>query len=675
MINLSMRQLVLVIAFNSGALICNAQERDYPIRPVPAHHVHLADSFWSPRLETNRTATIPVSFQLCENTGRIENFRVAAGKSDKPWTGEFGFNDSDVYKVIEGAAYSLMTRPDTKLDAYLDELIALIADAQEDDGYLYTGWTARDRISGKQLCCMPGKQRWLGLKDSHELYNLGHMYEAAVAHWQATGKTSFLDVAKKSADLLVREFGPGKLEIPPGHEEVEIGLVKLYRATGNEEYLNLANFFIDLRGMPSDDRPELWGEYSQDHKPVREQKEAVGHSVRAMYFYAGATDIAAITGDQTLADTMDKLWHNVVDTQLYLTGGLGAKGENEGFGHQFELPNDTAYNETCAGIALCFWAHRMFLLDGDARYIDVLERTLYNNVLAGVALDGREFFYPNPLASRGDYARSKWFPCACCPTNVCRLIPSVPGYAYGTREGELYVNLFVAGSADIKLPGGTVRVSQETNYPWNGRVTIKVEPAAEGQKFALKVRIPGWATDRVFASDLYSFMNERRMDEPRLTLNDDAIEATAAGDGYAVVAAREWQSGDTVTLDLPMPVRRVTANDQVDADRGRVAIMRGPLVFAIEGADVKGGKVLDLVLPDDTPLATEFREDRLGGVQVVTGEAQRFDSKSESAQPAAESVPFTAIPYYAWAHRGKYEMIVWLAQTADVAAQGDVKSK
>jgi DUF1680 family protein len=658
-------RLMLVIVFVSFATACPAQQRNYPIHPVPAHHVHFADAFWSPRIEINRTATIPVSFQLCEDTGRVENFRVAAGTSDKPWVGDFGFNDSDVYKVMEGASYSLMTRPDPKLDAYLDDLIALIAAAQEDDGYLYTAWTARDRIAGKQICCMPGKERWIELRMSHELYNLGHMYEAAVAHWQATGKTNFLDVATKSADLLVREFGPGKLELPTGHEEVELGLVKLYRATGKQDYLDLARFFIDLRGVQSDDRPRLWGEYHQDHKPFREQTEAVGHAVRATYLYAAATDVAALTDDQKLVDAVDNLWNNVVGTKLYLTGGIGATGEGEAFGKNYELPNVTAYNETCAGIALCFWAHRMFLLHGDAKYIDVLERTLYNNVLAGVALDGREFFYPNPLASRGDYARSKWFPCACCPTNICRLIPSVPGYAYGTRDNELFVNLLVAGSADVDLAGGKVRVTQETDYPWSGSVKIKGNPAKAGQRFVLKIRIPGWARNQVVAGDLYSYLDKPPSENPQLALNGKAVDATPGADGYAVIPERAWQPGDTVTLELPIPVRRVVAKEQVAADRGRAAIMRGPLVYAVEGADVDGGKVLGLVLPDDAPLTTEFRQDLLGGVQIVTGTAQTLEPAVGSETPPAKSTAFTAIPYYAWAHRGKSEMIVWLARTAE----------
>jgi DUF1680 family protein len=651
------------------ATTCPAQQHDYPIRPVPAHQVHFADAFWSPRLETNRTATIPVSLQLCEDTGRVENFRVAAGKSNKSWTGEFGFNDSDVYKVLEGASYSLMTRPDPKLDAYVDRLIGLIADAQEDDGYIYTAWTARDRIAGKQICCMPGEQQWVRLRDSHELYNLGHMYEAAVAHWQATGKTNFLDVATKSADLLVREFGPGKLEIPPGHEEVEIGLVKLYRATGRQEYLDLAKFFVDLRGVPSDDRPQLWGEYNQDHKPFQKQTEAVGHSVRAMYLYSGATDVAALTGDATLVKAVDGLWNDVVGTQLYLTGGIGARGENEGFGHRYELPNISAYNETCAGIALCFWAHRMFLLHGDAKYIDVLERTLYNNVLSGVALDGREFFYPNPLASRGDVARSKWFACACCPTNICRLIPSVPGYAYGTRDKELFVNLFVAGTADIELADGKVHVTQEADYPWDGNVKIAVEPAKPGQEFAMRVRVPGWAQNQVVDGDLYTYLDKPPSEKPQLKLNGKPLDATPGADGYAVIAERAWQPGDTVTLELPMPVRRVVANPKVAADRGRVAIMRGPLVYCIEGVDVKGGKVLGLVLPDDAPLDSNFQKDVLGGIQVVTGMAETVEAAANDEPQEAKSLSFTAIPYYAWAQRGNAEMIVWLARNADTGLE------
>ncbi len=677
-------KLSTVVFFVSIAIgsMCPGQERDYPIRPVPAREVRLSDAFWQPRLEVNRTTTIPLSFQMCEETGRVENFRVAGGLSDANWVGHFGFDDTDVYKVMEGASYSLMTRPDDKLAAYLKELIELIAAAQEDDGYLFTAYTARDRIADpkKIYCCYPRDEKWLSLRDSHELYNLGHMFEAAVAHWEATGDEAFLNVARKSADLLVDTFAPGKMEIPAGHAEVEMALVKLYRATGDARYLDLAKFFLDIRGKPSDERPELWGEYNQDHKPLVEQEEAVGHAVRAMYLYAAATDVAALTGDRQLAAVVDRLWESVFARKAYITGGVGATSEGEAFGKDYELPNDSAYSETCANLATCFWNHRMFLLHGDGKYIDMLERALYNGVIAGVALDGKTFFYPNPLASDGDYARSKWFDCACCPSNICRFIPSVPGYVYAARGDTLYVNLFAAGSADVKLAGGVVHVEQDTAYPWDGRVTIKMDPQTAGHKFAVRVRVPGWASDQAFPlagnaladEPLYSFSDEPPQEQPRLLLNGEESDGLHREAYYFVAHERQWQPGDTLTLELPMPVRRVVANEKVEADRGRVALMRGPIVYCIEWPDVHGGQVRNLVLPDDKPLASEFRKDLLGGVQVITGSVYHLREVAEAQRdggskriPVMEELTFTAIPYYAWAHRGPGEMAVWLPRTAD----------
>jgi DUF1680 family protein len=635
--------------------MATARTRDYPFRPVPAHQVHFSDTFWQPRLETNRTVTIPFSLQMCAETGRVENFRIAAGISDKQWTGRFGFNDSDISKVLEGAAYSLMVRPDARLEARVDELVGIMAGAQEDDGYIFTAWTARDRLADPQkLNCTPGDEKWKHLAHSHELYNLGHMYESAAAHHEATGDERFLDIATKSGELLLATFGPGKLEIPPGHPEVELGLAKLYRATGDQRFLDLAKFFLDIRGTPTKDRPQLWGEYHQDHKPLREQNEAVGHAVRAAYLYAAATDVAALTGDQSLADAVDRLWQNVVSKKQYLTGAIGATGKGEAFREDYYLPNQTAYGETCAGIAVCYWNHRMFLLHGEGPYIDVLERTLYNNVIDGVSLDGDEFFYPNPLASAGEHARSKWFDCSCCPTNICRFIPSVPGYVYATRDDGLWVNLFVEGSVEVELPSGKVGVEQTTRYPWDGRVEVEVRPAEDGQRFALHVRIPGWARGEVFPSDLYGYLDEST-DVPTLDVNDKPVSLEVV-EGYATID-RAWRPGDRVTLDLPMPVRRVVANDNVEADRGRVALVRGPIVYCIEWPDVAEGDVANLVLPDDTPLATEFRAELVGGIQVITGTAEN----NSTAAP----VPFTAIPYYAWAHRGKGAMAVWIARTAN----------
>jgi hypothetical protein len=565
---------------------------------------------------------------------------------------------------MEGASYSLMTHPDATLAAYVDDMVGIMAAAQEDDGYLETAWTARDKIDNPKniFCCYPRKEKWLEARDSHELYNLGHMYEAAAAHHEATGEKNFLDVATKSADLLVKTFGPGQLELPPGHPEIELGLVKLYRQTGDRRYLELAKFFIDIRGVPTRDRPNLWGEYHQDHKPFREQDEAVGHSVRAMYLYAGAADVAALTGDKTLVDAVDKLWENVVGKKTYVTGGIGAKGQGEAFGKNYELPNRTAYCETCANLATCYWNERMFLLNGDAKYVDVLERALYNSVISGVSLNGKEFFYPNRLSSRGNEARSKWFDCSCCPTNLCRFIPSVPGYAYAVTDDALYVNLFAEGSAELEVGGKDVRIEQKTRYPWDGLVEITVTPDTAGDRFSLHVRLPGWARGQAWPTDLYAYLDESQQ-RPTLAVNGEstAIEPVK---GYAVID-RAWQPGDKVALELPMPVRRVVANERVEADRGRVALMRGPLVFCVEGVDVADGKVSDLALPDDAPLATEFRSDLLGGVQVITGEAEHAAAKDRAA--ASAPVRFTAIPYYAWANRAQGAMAVWLTRTREAA--------
>jgi DUF1680 family protein len=658
------------LAVICGRSVCIAEGPDYRIRPVPAHEVRFADAFWQPRLEVNRTVTIPYSLQMCDETGRIENFKIAAGMSDKAWTGRFGFNDSDLSKILEGVSYSLMTHPDAKLQSQADELIGYMAAAQEDDGYIETVWTARDTIADpRQVWCRPNDAKWLDSRDSHELYNLGHMYESAVAHAAATGQDNFLDVAKKSGELLLRTFGPGKLEIPPGHPEVELGLVKLYRATGDRRYLDLAKFFIDIRGIPTKDRPKLWGEYNQDHKPLLEQDEAVGHAVRAAYLYAAATDVAAMTGDRALADAVDRLWENVVGKKQYITGGIGATGKGEAFGRDYELPNDAAYAETCAAIADCYWNHRMFLLHGDGKYLDVLERTLYNGTISGVSLDGKMFFYPNPLASSGDDARSTWFDCSCCPTNICRFIPSVPGYAYAATDDAIWVNLFVQGRAGLQLAGGKIELRQETRYPWDGHVEIVVTPAAAGQQSALHVRIPGWARSEVWPSDLYRYLDDANAgQQPTLAVNGVAVPIEVTK-GYVTIE-RAWQAGDRVTLDLPMPVRRVVANDKVEADRGRVALVRGPIVYCVEWPDVAEGKVLDLVLPDEEPLATEFQADLLGGIEVIAGTARHAAAEDSDAP-----VVFTAIPYYAWAHRGKGEMEVWIARTPDALQRSAERSR
>jgi hypothetical protein len=630
--------------------------RDYPVKPVPFTAVHFDDAFWAPRIEVNRSVTVPFALAKCEESKRVYHFERAASVlrgeklEDKAPPG-YPFDDSDLYKVIEGAAYTLSVHPDPKLEAYLDELIRKIAAAQEKDGYLYTTRT----IDPQNPHRWAGKKRWeLEKVDSHELYNLGHLYEAAVAHHQATGKRTLLDVALRTAELLDRTFGPGKQSIWPGHQITEMGLVKLYRVTGDARYLGLAKFLLDVRGP---DGSEGAGRtYNQSHEKVVAQSEAVGHAVRATYMYSGMADVAALTGEEAYVQAMDRIWRNVVGRKLYITGGIGSTGSGEAFGLDFELPNMSAYNETCAAIGNDYWNHRLFLLHADGRYVDVMERTLYNGLLSGVSLDGKSFFYPNPLESSGQHERSPWFGVACCPGNMTRFLASVPGYVYAQRGDTLYVNLFVTSTADVTLDSGRgVQIAQETRYPWDGTVKMTVSPNKEG-RFTVNVRIPGWARNEAVPGDLYRFA-EPSTEPVKLAVNEQDVPVTLEK-GY-VPLARAWAKGDVIELKLPMPVRRMLANDAVDADRGRVALQRGPLVFAAEWPDNPGGRVRNLMLPDEVGLETEFRPDLLNGVQVIKGKAMAL-AYDDQGKVAKTEQDLLAIPYYAWANRGPGEMIVWI---------------
>ena len=608
------RTITITVLFCLCAIFARAETLDYPITPVPFTDVHFADCFWQPRLETNRVSTIPYEIQKCEETGRIENFKIAGGLSDKAWQGEAGFNDSDVSKVVEAACYSLAVQPDPKLEKYLDDLVSYYAAAQEKDGYLYTYWTARETVKDpKRIYCRPDKDRWDNISSAHQMYNAGHMYEAAAAHFLATGKRSFLDVAVKNADHICATFNANARHDPPGHQEIEIGLVKLYRATGDRKYLDQAKFFLEQRGRPIDRK--LYGEYAQDHKPVVEQDEAVGHAVRANYMYSGMADVAALTGDERFVQAIDKLWNNVVSKKLYITGGVGATGSGEAYGKNYELPNRTAYCETCANIANCYWNQRMFLLHGESKYIDVFERSLYNGVISGVSLDGKSFFYANTLESDGGAARSPWFGCACCPPNICRFLASLPGYVYAVRGEELFANLYVGGKATVKIGDSKVNIVQETRYPWEGEIKITLEPEQAGRRFALKLRIPGWAQNQPVPSDLYSFL-DKASTPPILKVNGKAEELNIS-DGYAVLD-RQWKQGDTVELNLSMPVRRVLCNENVVDNRGKTALQRGPLVYCIE-QHVANGTLSNLMLLDDSKLETAFHADLLGGVEEISG--------------------------------------------------------
>jgi len=646
--------LIMVLA----ALGCSRSgSKDYPIRPVPFTAVKMTDHFWRPRMETNRAVTIRHAFQKNEETGRMDNFALAGGLIKGGQKGIYPFDDTDVYKTLEGASYALMVDPDPELEAYLDSVITIVAAAQEEDGYLYTARTNK----AERLKNWFGDQRWEKLEGSHELYNAGHLFEAAVAHYQATGKRSLLNVALKYAELLDQTFGPGKLQKPPGHQVIEMGLAKLYRVTSEKRYLKLAKFFLDVRGKPLDGR-KLNGEYSQDHKPVLEQDEAVGHAVRAGYMYSGMADVAALTNDDTYIKAIDRLWENVVGKKLYLTGGIGAKGSNEGFGSNYDLPNMSAYNETCSSIANAYWNHRLFLLHGDAKYLDLMERTLYNALLSGISLEGTRFFYPNPLESVGQHERAEWFGCACCPGNVTRFIASVPGYVYALRDDELFVNLYASNEAKLALNNRNVRVVQETDYPWNGTIRLTLHPEPEEMKMTLNLRIPGWAQGRPIAGDLYRYLNHESANIS-VKVNGEAIPLKMKN-GFTQIQ-RTWHANDAVELEIPMLIRRAVAHDSVRADIGRVALERGPIVFCAEWPDHDGGHVRNLLLPDNADLTTEFLADRLRGIQIIRGKATGYylDQNEKLEKRERE---LQAIPYYAWAHRGKGEMTVWFARNETV---------
>jgi DUF1680 family protein len=661
--NVALFALSAALSVSCGGGIDRPISRDYPIRPTAFTEVRLTDGFWAPRLETNRTVSIPYAFEMNEETGRVDNFRKAARLMEGPHTGR-RFNDTDIYKAIEGASYSLSVHPDPELERRIDELVGLIGKAQEPDGYLYTART----IDPANPAPGAGFERWVHLNGSHELYNSGHMFEAAVAHLLATGKREFFDIAVKNAGLLLRTFGPDKKHDIPGHQEVEIGLAKLTRVTANEEYLALAKFFLDERGRPHEHRPypedsdfALYNgrEYMQDHKPVIDQDEAVGHAVRAMYMYAGMADVAALGGRPEYVWAIDRLWENVVGKKMYITGGVGARSGSEAFGDPYELPNASAYTETCAAIGNALWNHRLFLLHGEGRHMDVFERILYNGLLSGVSLSGDLFFYQNPLESSGGRRRSPWFEVACCPPNMTRFLPSLPGYVYATRDDTVFVNLFIEGTAEVLAAGRAVGLIQETRYPWDGDVRIRVEPRTEAE-FELAVRIPGWARNEAVPGGLYRFLDADD-ERPVLRVNGEESGLEVRG-GYARVR-RVWRRGDFVNLRLPMPIRRVLAHESVEADAGRVALQRGPIVYCAEGTD-NDGRILDTVLPDGAPLDAAFRPDLLHGVVVITGNALSL-SRGPGGKSVEKTKPFLAVPYYSWANRDPGEMAVWLPRTAD----------
>lgn len=637
------------MALLSGSLA--AQKTDlhsgYPIDPVPFTSVKVTDSFWGQRLKASREVTIPLAFSKCEETGRYENFVKAAHPSDEYKVEGYSFDDTDVYKTIEGASYSLQTYPDKQLEKYIDSVLVIVAAAQEPDGYLYTART----MNPKHPHDWAGPERWSKVEElSHEFYNLGHMVEGAVAHYQATGKRNFLDIAIKYADCVCKAIGngPDQKKLVPGHQIAEMALVRLYLVTGDRKYLDQAKFFLDARGYTS--RKDA---YSQAHKPVLEQDEAVGHAVRATYMYAGMADVAAITGDSSYIKAADRIWENIVGKKIYITGGIGARHAGEAFGDNYELPNLSAYNETCAAIGNVYVNYRLFLLHGDAKYFDVLERTLYNGLISGVSLDGGSFFYPNPLASTGGYSRKPWFGCACCPSNICRFIPSLPGYVYAVKDDQVYVNLFLSNRAELKVNRKKLVLEQETGYPWNGDIRIRV---AQGNlPFTMHLRIPGWVRGAVLPSDLYRYADGQELGYT-VTVNGEPV-AGELQKGYLLID-RKWKKGDVVEVHFDMKPRVVKANGKVEADRGRVAIERGPLVYCAEWPD-NDFNVHNILLNQHPSFQVVERPDLLYGIHEITTDAQAL-SYDAAGKLAVRDVKLTLIPYYAWAHRGEGDMEVWL---------------
>jgi DUF1680 family protein len=628
--------------------------RDYPIQPVPFTQVQVHDKFWAPKMQVNADVTIPHTLQECRRDGHLDNFLRAAGELPGDKLTQFPFDDTDIYKVIEGASYALQVKPNPRLAATVDSLIGLIGRAQEPDGYLYTFRTVHAAKPHPWI----GSKRWEKEEDlSHELYNSGHLFEAAVAHYQATGKKTLLNIALKNADLLVRDFGPGKVQEYPGHQVVEIGLAKLYRITGRQQYLDLAKFFLDVRGPQGT-------AYNQANKRVVNQDEAEGHAVRATYMYSGMADVAALTGDASYLKAIDAIWEDVVNKKLYITGGIGATGNGEAFGKPYELPNMSAYAETCASIANVYWNNRMFLLHGDAKYIDVLERTLYNGLLAGVSLSGDHFFYPNPLASMGQHQRGAWFACACCISNMTRFMASVPGYVYAQNADDVYVNLFMASTSTLKLPSGSLRIVQTTDYPWAGQVDLAVTPSKKRQSVTLRVRVPGWAQQQPTPGTLYRFLDAAPA-PITLSLNGQPVPYVL-DHGYAVLK-RRWQAGDHVVLSLPMATEKVVANAQVQDDKGKFTFQRGPLVYCLEGPDNANGLVQNIIVDQTAPTAVVYQDGLLNGVNTLAlnGSSTRRQLNSDQLLTSQQAVK--AIPYYAWANRGPSDMTVWVPYEASAA--------
>jgi DUF1680 family protein len=609
----------------------SAASREMSLQAVPFHEVEIQDDFWSPRLAINRTVTLEACLKQSEKQGNIRNFALASGKIQGKHSG-LVYHDSDLYKVIQGAAYALREKRDPGLEDRIDRIIEGIAAAQQPDGYLHTYYTVAE----------PGK-RWTNIAHGHEMYCAGHLIEAAIAYQQSTGKRVLLEAAIRLADHIDRTFGPGKRPEPCGHQEIELALVKLWRATGEKKYLDLAQFFLESRGRTNGGR-RLYGEYAQDHMPIQDQREVVGHAVRAMYMYCAMADVAAATGSSEYLPALHAIWNDITQRKMYVTGGIGPSASNEGFTTPYDLPNDTAYAETCAALGMALWNHRMFLMSGEGKYADVLEREVYNGLLSGVSLSGDRFFYTNPLASTGKHQRISWFSCPCCPTNLVRYLPALGERLYAHRGDELWTVLYCGSSVTVPMASGPVKLVQETKYPWQGDVQITVTPRRE-QSITLRLRVPGWCHG-----------------QPEVSINGEKLRSVVIDKSH-ITLKREWKPGDVVRLHLPMPVERVYSDPRVKANLGRVAIMRGPVVYCLEGCDHPDGRVRNIALPPGAKLEPRFESGLLGGVMVLTGEGIAvMGQKREMRQ-----VKIRAVPYYAWANRTSGEMVVWMPEKVELA--------
>ena len=655
-----MKKLIILFSFLASPffLFTSVAQKGYPITPVPFTAVKVTPgTFWGQRLEASRRVTVPLAFSKCESEGRYRNFENAAAhmadpsKTFKVNGVGFSFDDTDPYKTLEGAAYILQTYPDKKLEHYCDSVIDIIGRAQEPDGYLYTARTQNPADPHHWA----GDRRWVKEEDlSHELYNLGHMVEGAVAYWQATGKRKFLDIACRYADVACKEVGPnpGQMCVVPGHQIAEMAMARLYLATGQKRYLDFAKFLLDYRGKTS-----IKQEYSQSHKPVIEQDEAVGHAVRAAYMYAGMADVAALTGDEGYIKAIDRIWDNIVTKKLYITGGIGATSSGEAFGKNYELPNMSAYCETCAAIGNVYVNYRLFLLHGESKYYDVLEHTLYNGLISGVSLQGDGFFYPNPLESMGQHQRQAWFGCACCPSNICRFIPSLPGYVYAVKEKNVYVNLFLSNTSTLNVGGKKLTLTQKTDYPWDGETVLTIDKNSVGE-FNLKIRVPGWLRNKPVPTDLYQYTDNKRLGYSFI-VNGVTVPLLVGDDGYVNIE-RRWKKGDKVVICFDMEPRTVRANNKVEADRGMIAVERGPIVYCAEHPDNQFDIFSALVNQEPT---FQLGKKEIAGTTLTTlvTDAQTLDFDKQGKLTVKDQT-LTLIPYYAWCHRGSGKMRVWLPQ-------------